>query len=158
MHGAEAVNPAGRAVAARNSRNQLDERVIPVLEAVKAGRLHDTEQPRLTHFGNQVSGHLAVLFGFERVFARQRTDRASALQQLVHAGLLTYARGLNCIDRHAEAPIIAGPEGQATTVNEAYNFIISSGGIGPHRFAALGSFAQTFGRWGLSRCHGLGSK
>ncbi len=157
MHSAKAVNPAGRAVATRNSGNQLDERVITVFEAVEPGRLHDTEQSRLTHFGNQLSGYLTVLFGFKRMLACQRADRARAIQQLVHAGLL-HSRGLNCIDRHAEAPIIAGSEDQATIVDDAYNFIISSGGIGPHRFAAEGSFAHTFGRCGLSRCHGLGSK
>jgi hypothetical protein len=36
--------------------------------------------------------------------------------------------------------------------------IISSGGIGPHRFAASGVFGQVFGRCGLSRCQGRGSK
>jgi hypothetical protein len=33
-------------------------------------------------------------------------------------------------------------------------FIISSGGIGPHRFAASGVFGHVFGRCGLSRCQG----
>ena len=33
-------------------------------------------------------------------------------------------------------------------------FIISSGGPGPQRFDAVGSFAQTFGFCGLSRCQG----
>ena len=66
-----------------DSGNQLDERVISVLEAIKPGRLHDTEQPRLTHFGNQRSRHLTVLFGFKRVLTRQRPDHARTVQQLV---------------------------------------------------------------------------
>lgn len=37
-------------------------------------------------------------------------------------------------------------------------FIISSGGIGPQRLAASGVFGQIFGRCGLSRCQGRGSK
>ena len=36
--------------------------------------------------------------------------------------------------------------------------IISSPGITPHKLEAEGSFSQTFGRCGLSRCQGRGSK
>src|SRR5262249_61284803 len=37
-------------------------------------------------------------------------------------------------------------------------FIISSGGMMPHRLAADGSLGHTFGFCGWSRCHGRGSK
>jgi hypothetical protein len=46
----------------------------------------------------------------------------------------------------------------AQSANRAHYCIISSGGIGPQRFAAFGPFGHVFGHCGLSRCHGRGSK
>ena len=108
MHRAEAVNPSGRAIATRNSSDQIDEHVIAILESAEPGRLHDAEQLRISHLANQLGRHLAALFGFERVLARQRANCASAVDQLVHAGLYrTFRpRRLNCVDRHARAPAL----------------------------------------------------
>ncbi len=86
MHGAEAVDPAGGAVAACNSGYRFDEHVVTIFEAAEALRLHDAEQFLLAHHVDEIGRDLSRLFELGRALARNRADLRCASQQFGDAG------------------------------------------------------------------------
>jgi hypothetical protein len=96
---------------------------------------------------------------FGLVFCRPEDDLPFGVPELVEITATTFWNCVNNVRGSRHSPSWAKAISPATWARpKAAYCIISSGGGGPHRFADDGSFGQTFGTCGLSRCQGRGSK
>ena len=148
------------------SQDQLHRRFAGVVPEIAARAHVERILPVIDEALTRANIGLAEFLDADRAFideayAKELGDHSVVADDVLVAGLGDESRpvGRACVAPHGIEPAIVKAD--------CFRFRIDGRRVLPHfaayqlsatAVAAEGSFAHTFGRWGLSRCHGRGSK
>ena len=86
VRGEQAIDPAGRAAAARDGSDDVGEDVKAVFEPAIGLRPHDAEEVQLPHARDHVLADAPVGFGLLRPLTREGSDRARPREEIGNVG------------------------------------------------------------------------